>query len=1675
MKTSWPRKTYLKKASRLMIGFLLFSQISAGLFLPADLSVWGIKPGQNADAAPVAWPAGYTYRRVITIDHTKVEGGSDLVDFPVLIKTTQDDFKTVANGGKLQSANGYDLIFTDSDCSTQLNHEIESYDGTTGSVVAWVRIPNLSASVDTTIYVYYDNAEVAASQENVAGTWNSNYVAVWHLNDKDGKVKDSTGHYDSTVKYSTEVDSRIGKGQNFTRSAYYNYIKFGDITELDNTQHYSVSYWVDSRLSANSVICGKKDTGTAISQWYWYSWNLFGDFVGDPYSGVGKYNKYPLNQNVDTWYHHTMIYDGTKPTDKEKLRLIQNGTEQVYSGTVNGPIPATTKNGGEFFLSSVTTSSLEGQIDEFRIMKNSVSVGWASTEYNNQNSPETFYSISLEGSLNATPVDAYSLDQRNASDVLMANAEVTANNIIKLSASVTDQDNPETLNLFFELKDNASGFDSPALPTVAGSCASGSNWNDCASKIWYANSGSGDYSASAFDGTVVVNGLSNDHYKWQVKACDDFGACSAWVAYDAVTPNFTSDSSTPEIGALTAGADSGNRNTLTSDDWFKESESGDDSQISFAWTDPASVSDDTFYYEINSEAGSTIDGTESSATDAFVDDLAISEGYSYFHARPRNGAGTWGAEKVFAIKYDIHGPNPMRVDSFSESSDFIYTFGDTVYTNDSVAVPGNFTAKIDTADNYALNQVLGSLAYGDTPSADLSSGPLYNLDYSVDNGTGLNGSINVDASDEAGNTTSTSFDVINDTTAPAGGGVSYTNGFYTSASVSVSANDGADSGAGINSGSRQMQRREALLSDGACVEYSSWEDVELSGAYPNYTDDTVVSGKCYQYQYLASDNVGNEAVYTSENSAKIDTTTPDAVAVTAGLDGDVRSGIVADTWLVLSGTGDDGKVSFAWTDPNSPSADAFYYEMNTNSEDTIAGVEDSTADAFVDNVALSEGTYYFHVKPRNGAGTWGVERTFKIKYDKTAPTGAGIASVVVASDTELDVSASAGADATSGLDASPYWFQETSGNAGGASSVAWQATTAFVNSGLTPNTKYTYQVKLKDTAGNESAYSDSVSKYTLASQVGDFTALDASDDSAYQINLSWTNKGQSGLKIEQDTDCDGSFDVVVYDATSTNPVSPYLVSGLTANTCYQFQVSSYNAEEALNGTAMPLSTQVTTPPAKPLGLAGVSSSADSIDWNWDDVVSATAYKIYQASDNALLNTVNPAVSAWHQTGLTPNKQYKVYVKASNANGDSPASASSSVYTLANKPSDLTNSDHASTQTTVSWSANGNPAGTEYYVENTTKGTNSDWITTTNWTSTGLACSQHYDIKVKARNTDGTETAYTGEISASTTACDNGGGGSGGGGGGGGGGSAEVYQAPLQPGASAENPSGDFKIMINNGASATTNRNVSLKLFAGSNVSTMAISNTSDFSGVSQEPYQATKNWTLTEGEGAKTVYAKFYTSYGQVSQTVSATISLDNTAPQVQTEQGSYNTDQDVLLNGQTEPGASVIVNWNNQYGMVLADSQGRWQANLSRLGEGTYGVKISAKDSAGNTSDESTINITVNQGTGENTEDGGLAGLLDQLLGNDEGTTGGETIVTVPAVTPLAMSSTTVGQLMPQVAGKFIADGDASSTDDLLASATNAIPDDVNALPLWKIIVLLIVIISLLILIYRYLRDRLK
>ncbi|KKK89576.1 hypothetical protein LCGC14_2731710, partial [marine sediment metagenome] len=156
----------------------------------------------------------FSFYKNITIDYTKVVGSGSLIDFPFLFSIIDSDLHD-----NVQSQLGDDIAFAIT--NVWLDHEIELYDPTyshtEAQLVAWIRIPSLSTSVDTVVSMYYGNSTMN-SRQNPVSVWEDDFKAIWHMSDNpSGTINDSTSNDNDGTTFggmdsSDQVSSKIGGG-----------------------------------------------------------------------------------------------------------------------------------------------------------------------------------------------------------------------------------------------------------------------------------------------------------------------------------------------------------------------------------------------------------------------------------------------------------------------------------------------------------------------------------------------------------------------------------------------------------------------------------------------------------------------------------------------------------------------------------------------------------------------------------------------------------------------------------------------------------------------------------------------------------------------------------------------------------------------------------------------------------------------------------------------------------------------------------------------------------------------------------------------------------------------------------------------------------------------------------------------------------------------------------------------------------------------------------------------------------------------------------------------------------------------------------------------------------------------------------------------------------------------
>ncbi len=353
---------WVDAATNTGVGSLANSSITAG--------VYTIGAGGGAPWYNVAW----THRKRITFDRSRVSGSVALTNFPALISTTDSNLQASAQ------ASGNDILFTASDGVTKLNHEIELYTNSSGQLLAWVNLPSLSPTSDTSIYMYYGNPS-ASDQQNKTAVWDSNYKMVQHLTNATALDSTSNGR-NGTVNGPASVTGQIGTGASFSNSSHN--IQFSN--PLDNgSVAMSLSFWVFRTGNSAGAIFSNHGTSCAAgpSQDGYNAYvSLLGagsvDFdYGTNGSGCNGFDtaagQFPLN----TWTYIALTGGG----------VYVNGILVSGSAIQNHNTSSTNLRVGQTVAGTVPFS---GRLDELRISFTTRSSDWIATEFNNQSNPATF-------------------------------------------------------------------------------------------------------------------------------------------------------------------------------------------------------------------------------------------------------------------------------------------------------------------------------------------------------------------------------------------------------------------------------------------------------------------------------------------------------------------------------------------------------------------------------------------------------------------------------------------------------------------------------------------------------------------------------------------------------------------------------------------------------------------------------------------------------------------------------------------------------------------------------------------------------------------------------------------------------------------------------------------------------------------------------------------------------------------------------------------------------------------------------------------------------------------------------------------------------------------------------------------------------------------------------------
>jgi fibronectin type 3 domain-containing protein len=444
-------------------------------------------------------------------------------------------------------------------------------------------------------------------------------------------------------------------------------------------------------------------------------------------------------------------------------------------------------------------------------------------------------------------------------------------------------------------------------------------------------------------------------------------------------------------------------------------------------------------------------------------------------------------------------------------------------------------------------------------------------------------------------------------------------------------------------------------------------------------------------------------------------------------------------------------VGLSWSEPTGGAA-SYELERGTSATGPWGAPVTITGRSHTDTGLAAGTSYWYRVRAKNAADVPGTYSPTRTASTLASPPGGPTYSAVSATSVTLSW--------TAGEGATRYNVERSIGSSGTWSLVASSlAGTSFTSSSLTPNTVYWFRISAVNSAGAPGPYSPATTVMTAPSAPGAPTFALVSTKS---VTVSWTAPPGSAASymLERAPSSTGEWARVATSLTSTS----YLDAALAASTTYWYRVRAANASdvEGAPSAARSVTTSADSS-APPVAAPGVPTfsyvAATSLRVSWTPTANATSYVVERApaSTGPWGRIATVSGTSLTDVGRTANTTYWYRVRGTNAAGDGPPSAATSIVTAPNAPQGLAAVATSATSATVSWTA---PSGgaTSYALERATSSLG-PWtqvvagIPGTSRTDAALTGNTTYHYRARATNSIGIHGVYSSSSSVTTPVND----------------------------------------------------------------------------------------------------------------------------------------------------------------------------------------------------------------------------------------------------------------------------------------------------------------------------------
>jgi biopolymer transport protein ExbB len=343
----------------------------------------------SAVQAHAWWDEKWQFRRKIVFDTTPA--GADikgnLNDVAVLLRLHAGNFNFAA-----AKEDGSDIRFMSDDDKLPLKFQKEIFDPANEIALFWVKVPRIMAgSKQDFIWIYYGNKSAPDAQDR-GGVYDVNQVAVYHLDDEQGKPKDETAYGNQPSEFSSGMGAAAVIGAGISLNGSSDRIVIPRSSSLNFAGGFTFSAWVR--------IYGPQNNASILS---WEDQNqslVIGIdqtkvFAKATAGGQTVETPKTVELPLESWHLLAVTAEPSK-----RMTVYLDGAEAAsvsLPGTLPEPasdicIGASLKGGGFF----------SGDLDEIQLSKTARSAEWLKAAFKDQGPDNILASVTEEEGAAAT-------------------------------------------------------------------------------------------------------------------------------------------------------------------------------------------------------------------------------------------------------------------------------------------------------------------------------------------------------------------------------------------------------------------------------------------------------------------------------------------------------------------------------------------------------------------------------------------------------------------------------------------------------------------------------------------------------------------------------------------------------------------------------------------------------------------------------------------------------------------------------------------------------------------------------------------------------------------------------------------------------------------------------------------------------------------------------------------------------------------------------------------------------------------------------------------------------------------------------------------------------------------------------------------------------------------------